>query len=166
MSYSTTPEYRAEYRAANRDRINELQRASAARRRAAKGKVKSKASKQATAWDSIKERSKSSPLPALRELVSSAKTRAKYATREFDIDVAYLSYMWLAQDGKCKLSGEPMTTTIGSGSTKVSLDRIDSDKGYTRDNVQLVATAANYLKVNMKQAEFLKWCRKIAEFNG
>lgn len=44
--------------------------------------------------------------------------------------------MWNKQKGKCALTGIPMTVTkSGRTNTNISIDRIDSNKGYTKDNV-------------------------------
>jgi len=46
-----------------------------------------------------------------------------------------------------------------------SLDRIDSTKGYTIDNVQWVHTIVNRMKWNTDENEFIKWCDDIYEYN-
>ena len=43
-----------------------------------------------------------------------------------------------------------------------SLDRIDSRQGYVTGNVQWVCWAANLMKQALDEADFLKWCRRIA----
>ena len=45
----------------------------------------------------------------------------------------------------------------------ISLDRIDSSKGYTKDNVQWLHKDVNNLKMDFDQKEFLEWCKKIVK---
>jgi hypothetical protein len=46
---------------------------------------------------------------------------------------------------------------------KASLDRIDSDKGYTKDNVQLVSHSTNTAKSDMTSSEWLLFRQKLSE---
>lgn len=75
--------------------------------------------------------------------------------------------LWLEQNGICKLTGVKMTTTTGKGrvSTNVSIDRIDSTKGYEKDNVQLVCFWANIAKNDLPVTEFLEFCEKVIKFS-
>lgn len=80
-----------------------------------------------------------------------------------DITIEDAWQLFLKQDGKCALSGE----VIYFGETGLcphtaSLDRIDSAKGYTQDNIQWVHTKINIMKNRYSQCEFIDFCRKIA----
>jgi len=46
---------------------------------------------------------------------------------------------------------------------KASLDRIDSSKGYTKDNVQLVSHSTNTAKSDMSSSEWLLFRQKLSE---
>lgn len=65
--------------------------------------------------------------------------------------------------GKCALSGWDISMTYTN--TTASLDRIDSDKGYTIDNIQWVHKMVNMTKNKYDQAEFVRMCKAIAENN-
>jgi hypothetical protein len=78
--------------------------------------------------------------------------------RDFDITVPFLVDLFEKQDGRCVLSGLPMATTthiderpddMRSNPNKLSIDRIDSSRGYTEDNVQLVRWRPNNMKSDM-----------------
>jgi hypothetical protein len=45
-----------------------------------------------------------------------------------------------------------------------SVDRIDSDGGYTPDNVQLVCVRVNLMKGPLDQSMFFRMCHVIANF--
>jgi hypothetical protein len=64
------------------------------------------------------------------------------------------------QQGKCAITGVEMTfdPINGRKQTNISIDRIDSSRGYEEGNVQLVCLVINLMKLNLSTAEFLDWC--------
>jgi non-canonical (house-cleaning) NTP pyrophosphatase len=112
-----------------------------------------------------KKRSQTDPDVALRNMVNSARTRAKKAHREFDIDVDYVKKLWQRQQGLCKLSGLPMSIAIGSAELRVSLDRKNNAKGYVKGNVQLLRSMVNNAKNKYSQTDFVNMCRAVAKIN-
>jgi hypothetical protein len=83
----------------------------------------------------------------------------------FDIDLGYLAKLYEDQSGRCAISGIEMTYLAGSGRvlTNISIDRINSSKGYLRGNVQFVCDIVNRMKSDMAQEDLLFWCRNILE---
>lgn len=79
--------------------------------------------------------------------------------------------LWEKQNGRCALSGVPMTWGVVYGRirsartsdehTQVSIDRIDNNLGYTRDNIQLVCYIVNYMRGYLSVDEFYIWCNSI-----
>ena len=71
------------------------------------------------------------------------------------------------QKGKCAISGIPLTCIKIPKSPKVhtnlSIDRIDSSRGYDRDNLQFVCAIVNVMKSNLTMGEFEWW---IAQIHG
>ena len=67
--------------------------------------------------------------------------------------------LWKDQEGKCALSGLPMVKYPRTW----SIDRIDSNKGYELDNVQLVDKRMNMMKGTLEQDEFISLCAAVAE---
>ena len=76
-----------------------------------------------------------------------------------------LELLWQIQQGRCALTGWPMTMELANGvvSTNCSLDRKDSKIGYVVGNVQLVCRAANVAKSDLSSADFLKMCQAVVE---
>lgn len=72
------------------------------------------------------------------------------------------------QQGRCALSGLPISIAntirgdMSRGETTASLDRIDSSKGYTRDNVQWVHKDINKMKMDLSQNAFIALCKAVA----
>jgi hypothetical protein len=97
----------------------------------------------------------------LASIPKNTQDRAVLKGRVCTITSDDLPALWHAQKGLCARSGYPMTYTTGDW-YKVSIDRIDSAKGYTRDNIQLVCRLANRAKSNIDNAEFIALCQAIA----
>lgn len=95
------------------------------------------------------------------------KKRVKYDT-VLDFDLAYLLELWLKQEGKCAISKIEMTHILydGHNNTNVSIDRIDSSKGYTKSNIQLVCCIINKMKLDLSTSDLIYYCKQILEHNG
>lgn len=71
-----------------------------------------------------------------------ARSRAKDKEREFLLDPESLSLVFIQCDGKCAVTGMPISFN-GESHSKPSIDRIDSSKGYTMDNIRITSVIAN-----------------------
>lgn len=79
---------------------------------------------------------------------------------KFDISIQDVWDLYLLQEGKCALSGLDLCLPQSdeeriTGFTTASLDRIDSTKGYSKDNIQWVHKFINRMKSNYTEEEFL-----------
>lgn len=118
-------------------------------------------SDQPSLYKSKSEKRSKSPSVFIAAIINHAAKRKQ--SLGFDIDLGYLLEVYDAQDGRCAVSGVKMTHIAGSGRTltNISIDRIDSSKGYLRGNVQFVCDIVNRMKSDMPQAELVSWCRNI-----
>lgn len=91
-----------------------------------------------------------------------ARDRAVKLKREFDLDIDFIKLLIEKQQNRCNLSGIPFDR---EGKFSFSIDRIDSSKGYTKDNVQLVSQYVNVMKNDMAQDLFISLCKNIAKHN-
>lgn len=82
----------------------------------------------------------------------------------WSLTIEDLDALWRKQNGKCALSGVALDN--GYATETVSIDRIDSKKGYVIDNVQLVHKDLNLMKRAMDNDLFISWCRLIAQHKG
>lgn len=103
------------------------------------------------------------------ELFSNLKhlcTKARLRKKDFDPDVdwEYLFDIWVEQNGQCRYSGMPLSTEANHPH-KVSLDRINSDMGYVKGNVQLVSASVNRMKQEFSEDFFLDLCASITTNN-
>ena len=96
------------------------------------------------------------------------KKRAK--DLEFSITVNDIRDLYKHQEGKCKLSGIKMTYIGYQGNNahvinkwNISVDRIDSSKGYIKNNIQLLCGIVNKMKTDLTDNELLLLCNDIAK---
>lgn len=97
---------------------------------------------------------------------SSLKAAAKTRDYEFSISIEDIWNIFEAQKGKCALSNlsihfEPKS--LNRSISTASVDRIDSCKGYTKENIQIVHKDINKMKNSYPQDYFIYVCKKIAE---
>ena len=79
-------------------------------------------------------------------LLNASKQRAKLKSREHSITLEDIKDLYPV-DGKCPVFGFNLEfNDAGFRETSPSIDRIDSDKGYTKDNIQIISWKANRLK--------------------
>lgn len=77
---------------------------------------------------------------------------------EFAVTVEDLDLVFLRQGERCALTGVPLV--MGDNA---SVDRVDSSRGYTPENIQWVDKTINQMKSDLDQGGFLDWCRKVAD---
>jgi len=91
---------------------------------------------------------------------------------ELNITIEDAWNVYLKQNGKCAISGVDIMLRgqeIGISSkyvhekTTASLDRIDSSKGYTIDNIQWIHKDLNQMKSDRTIETFLYWIKTIYE---
>jgi hypothetical protein len=86
---------------------------------------------------------------------------------EFDVTLEELWDLYITQERKCALSGEPIDFPLTQARhyrtlQTASVDRIDSDGGYNKSNIQWVHKHINLMKQDLLNEEFKQWCFKVA----
>ena len=110
----------------------------------------------------------------LKEVLSKSRkgrVRAKVNAMEHDLTSRDLEMMMSKQYSTCPYTSVKLRFTSSqrakAGDRKrfrnLSVDRILSSFGYTRDNVQLVTKAAQKMKGELSPQEFIAICRRIAD---
>jgi hypothetical protein len=97
---------------------------------------------------------------------TNAKSNAKKDGRCFNIDKEFIQKQWQKQGGVCYYSGCPVSFHKENRGDKRtgSIDRIDSNIGYTNDNCVVCHQDLNYLKRDLKIDEFYKICKLIYDY--
>ena len=91
-------------------------------------------------------------------LVHGAKSR----NLEVSIKIEDVWNLYLKQNKKCALSGLPILYSKNRKKITASVDRIDSKKGYTLDNIQIVHRDINRLKLDFPEDAFVSMCLNVA----
>ena len=74
----------------------------------------------------------------------------------FEITIEDIHNQYNKQRERCAFSGIEIFFGIDA-----SVDRIDSSKGYTIDNIQIVHKTLNIMKRDIPNDEFIGWCRLV-----
>ena len=103
----------------------------------------------------------------LGQKLSDSKRRAAKMSFTHTLSLRDLARIWLEQEGKCYLTGCVMTITRGSSWEKnpygVSIDRINNDIGYTKENIRLLCHWANNAKSTYNDAMFKSFVQLAAK---
>ena len=96
------------------------------------------------------------------------KNHARRRGINFKVSIKTAWKKFLSQKGRCALSGIPIGFPKGKYICKeqtASIDRIDSTKGYTSNNIQWVHKTIQGMKMNWPEKVFISMCKKVSENN-
>ena len=94
-------------------------------------------------------------------ILSAAKYNAKQAKIEFNLQYYNLIEQYIEQKGKCKYTGIILDEKIN----KPSIDRINSNKGYTKNNICLTTFTVNRIKSDFTINDLKKYAYLIVKNN-
>lgn len=100
-----------------------------------------------------------------RVFLLNAKKASEKRKNEFALTIKDIVDFWNDQKQICAYTGRQMTLLPNQLNT-VSIERIDSSIGYTKDNTILVCQAINRMKSDFGYDDFYELCRDVAEFLG
>ena len=98
----------------------------------------------------------------LSDLVSSCKSKAKARGIKFDISSEIIAEQLFINDMKCAYTGRKLSMERNHND-RASIDRIDSSKGYTKENVRVVSWVANQAKNSLPLSEFVALAADISK---
>lgn len=91
------------------------------------------------------------------------KTNARHRKIPVEITANDIILKYKEQKGICAITGDILAITNLSNPMRLSVDRIDSSKGYTYDNIQLVGQVINIMKWDLIMKDFVFFCKKVAD---
>jgi hypothetical protein len=100
-----------------------------------------------------------------RIFLRNAKKSAEKRKQEFCLEIEDIITFWKQQNGICAYTGRNMKLEAGHLDT-VSIERINSNVGYTKDNTILVCQAINRMKSDFEFEDFYEMCADVAYFLG
>lgn len=87
--------------------------------------------------------------------------------RKFNITYAYLWELINKQEWKCAITKTPLEPLGDSeNNNRLSIDRIDSSKGYVPGNIQFIRYRVNTMKWTHNQNDFIKYCMQIVNYTN
>ena len=89
-----------------------------------------------------------------------AKQRADEKGMGYDIDHAFIMQLLRQSGCRCLYCGKPFVFE-SNHDMNFSIDRIDSSKGYLRDNVQVIATWVNRAKNDIDEKVFFGYIENV-----
>jgi len=92
------------------------------------------------------------------------KSSATDRSLEFSVSIEDVWQVFESQDFSCALTGWPVGWNENGHhqASTASIDRIDSGKGYTVDNIQIVHKHVNMMKQHYDNDYFIEVCKAIA----
>lgn len=97
----------------------------------------------------------------LKYIRRNSKKSAKQRNIVFELTYEDLMAQLLIQEGKCAYTGIDLVYSTKSDFT-ISIDRIDSDGDYTKDNFQFTLGKINVMKTTFTHDQFISICKLIA----
>lgn len=115
--------------------------------------------------ESWRIKNKNSIEGTLRIALIRAKNSSKKRKINYNLDYDYVLNLLKEQDYKCAITKKELTNTNNYDYNTVSIDRIDSNFGYEKNNVHLVCWVVNQMKNDMSLNDFIKWCETVTKNN-
>lgn len=100
----------------------------------------------------------------LKQKIEFGKGRCQKMGWSFDIDLEYMLKIYQKQNGLCFYSSEQLSWKPNHKNV-LSIDRIDSNKGYIKDNVVLCIWDINRMKQEFEINRFIEVCGIVAKNN-
>jgi len=82
---------------------------------------------------------------------------------EWSLSPEFIDAMYTEQQGRCALSGLPISWSAVNWHHTASIDRIDNNLGYLENNVQLVHKKVNMMRGSLTVDEFKELCKAVAD---
>lgn len=104
------------------------------------------------------------PKNAFNNVMNGAKSR----DIEFSITMEDIQNVFEKQNRRCAYTGVPLSFTksrIKNLYPTASIDRIDSSKGYTPNNIQITHKDVNKLKQDFEESRFIELCEQVINYN-
>lgn len=95
-------------------------------------------------------------------LINRTRRESRGKRSELDFDTSFLWKIYQKQNGKCALTGWNINFGKKAETNTVSIDRIDSNIGYLKNNIQLVHKDVNRIKNHFSDEFFYKVCKAVS----
>lgn len=93
---------------------------------------------------------------------------ARKRTKDSDVTLSFLKELYAQQKGLCHYTRAPLSIEVVDGHynlSGLSIDRVDSSRGYYQDNVVLCCWVVNAMKKDLSLEDFLDLCRSVVAYH-
>lgn len=80
----------------------------------------------------------------------------------WEITISDIATLYELQNGRCALTGWPISWSSQKWEHTASIDRLDNTRGYLLNNVQLVHKSVNMSRGTMEIEDFVEMCKAVA----
>lgn len=85
---------------------------------------------------------------------------------EWELTIEFVDALYELQEGRCAFSGLPIQWSEVNWDHSASIDRIDNERGYLPDNVQLVHKEINMMRGSLDSERFIELCARVFELKS
>lgn len=104
-----------------------------------------------------------------KDITTTYWSRVKYCAErrniDFNISMSDAWHILEKQNFKCVFTGKPLIVTNRRLNGNASIDRINSNKQYTIENIRWIDKEVNLMKSNFDDQRFLYWCNLTSKYN-
>jgi DNA-directed RNA polymerase subunit RPC12/RpoP len=119
--------------------------------------------------NNLKPKNKEDEYSPFRFILNQVKAKAKQRKKEFDLTLNDLIEQWERQAGKCPYTGYKLLFPSQNTAYKkrasnpyfASLDRIDSNLGYKKDNIEFVCMVVNFAKNKFEKKDIKEFFTEL-----
>ena len=97
---------------------------------------------------------------------NSFQKSALFRGLEWELTIEFVDALYELQEGRCALSGLPIHWSAVNWDHSASIDRIDNDRGYLPDNVQLVHKEINMMRGSLSPERFVELCALVSDLKS
>lgn len=98
-------------------------------------------------------------------LLNTAKSHSKRKNTPFFITVDDIINQYEIQNGKCYYSGRELSY-VTNDKNIMSIDRINPELGYTKNNIVLCCWRVNKMKAGYTTQDFMELCKDVVSFSS
>lgn len=85
---------------------------------------------------------------------------------EWELTIEFVDALYELQEGRCAFSGLPIQWSEVNWNHSASIDRIDNERGYLPDNVQLVHKEINMMRGSLSPERFVELCALVSDLKS
>lgn len=123
--------------------------------------------KKVTLYNKIHDNINNLNIPQITQsYINNKKRQAISRNKKWNLTLEQLQQKLIEQTGKCIYTGDSLTfDPDNTKNTNLSIDRIDSNQGYTIDNIQLVTKQINFAKHIQSNNKFKQLCKIVYKYS-